>query len=155
VSLSLAFLVYLPFLAGLTVVAWPGFEPANAEQGFLVNRFAYRAAVPSEGQWVWMHSAKSGEPRAAQVVAVSGQEVEWTGRAWKVDGKPRLLHSPSRLTSWPQICHFKVPPDKILVEPRDDGVSSPPVGPIVLVSSDRIIGRAWAQFYPVWDRHLL
>ena len=29
------------------------------------------------------------------------------------------------------------------------------IGPIVLVSPDRIIGRAWAQFYPVWDRHLL
>ena len=42
-----------------------------------------------------------------------------------------------------------------LVEPRDDGVSTVPIGPVVLVSPDRIIGRAWAQFYPVWDRRML
>ena len=32
---------------------------------------------------------------------------------------------------------------------------SPRLGPLVLVPPDRIIGRAWAHFYPVWDRHLL
>jgi hypothetical protein len=147
--------LYLPIFTGLTVVAWPGFEPANTGLGFLVNRFAYRAEGPSQGQWVWMYPSTPGGPRAALVVAISGQEVEWTGRSWKVDGKPRSLHSPGRVTSWPQACRFKVPPNKILVEPRDDGVSTVPIGPIVLVSPDRIIGRAWAQFYPVWDRHLL
>ena len=91
--------LYLPVFTGLTVVAWPGFEPANTGLGFLVNRFAYRAERPSQGQWIWMHPSKPGEPRAAQVVAISGQEVEWTGRSWKVDGKARSLHSPGRLTS--------------------------------------------------------
>jgi hypothetical protein len=155
VSSALAIIFYLPVCTGLTVVAWPGFEPANTGLGFLVNRFAYRAGGPSQGQWIWMRPDKSGESRAAQVVAISGQEVEWTGKSWKVDGKARSLHSPGRLTSWPQACRFKVPPNKVLVEPRDDGVSTVPIGPIVLVSPDRIIGRAWAQFYPVWDRHLL
>jgi hypothetical protein len=155
VSVALALLLYLPVFTALTVVAWPGVETANTGLGFLVNRFAYRAASPSQGQWIWMHPSKSWEPRAARVVAISGQEVEWTGQGWKVDGKPCFLQSAGRLTSWPQTCRFKVPPNKILVEPRDDGVSTVPIGPIVLVSPDRIIGRAWAQLYPVWDRHLL
>lgn len=155
VSGALALLLYAPAVAGLSIVAWPGFEPASSGMGYLVNRFAYRSADPCEGQWIWMHPSAKGEPRAAQVVAISGQEVEWTGQTWKVDGSNRSLHSPGRLTSWPQACKFTVPPHQILVEPRDDGVSKVPVGPIVLVSPDRIIGRAWAQFYPVWDRHML
>jgi hypothetical protein len=155
VSAALALLLYLPVFTVLTVLAWPGVEPANTGLGFLVNRFAYRAASPSQGQWIWMHPSKSGEPRAARVVAISGQEVEWTGQSWKIDGRLCSLQSGGRLMSWPQTCHFKVPPNKILVEPRDDGVSTVPIGSIVLVSPDRIIGRAWAQFYPVWDRRLL
>ena len=152
---ALALLLYVPVFAGLMAVAWPGFEPANNSLGFLVNRFAYRAAAPSQGQWIWMHPLKSGEPMAAQILAISGQEVEWTGQSWKVDGAPLTLQSVGRLSSWPQACRFKVPPDTILVEPHDDGGSTLPVGPIVLVSPDRIIGRAWAQYYPVRDRRLL
>jgi hypothetical protein len=155
VTLSLGLVLYLPVVTVLSIVAWPGFEPANTGVGFLVNRYAYRAQGPSQGQWVWMHPSAAGEPRAARVVAISGQEVEWTGRSWMVDGKNRSLHSPGRLTSWPQACRFKIPPNQVLVEPRDDGASNVPIGPVVLVSPDRIIGRAWAQFYPVWDRRLL
>jgi len=102
-----------------------------------------------------MRPPSYGEPRAAQVVAVSGQEVEWSGRCWKIDGQDRSLTAHLRLAAWPQACRFKVPANQILVEPQDDGASTPQLGPLVLVSPDRIIGRAWAQFYPVWDRRLL
>jgi hypothetical protein len=152
---GLGLFCYLPFLFILSLLAWPGFEPYGTGSGFLVNCWAYRASEPRQGQWIWMRLPPSEEPRAAQVVAVSGQEVEWTGRNWRVEGKEKYLHSPLRLTAWPQACRFKVPANQVLVEPEDDGVSTPPVGPLVLVSPDRIIGRAWAQFYPVWDRRLL
>ena len=155
VSCALGLILYLPVVIALSALAWPGFEPANTRIGFLVNRYAYHRAEPSQGQWVWMLQSVAGEPRAAQVVAISGQEVEWNGQSWKVDGKPRSLHSPDRLTSWPQACRFKIPSNQILVEPRDDGVSRVSIASVVLVSPDRIIGRAWAQFYPVWDRRML
>lgn len=155
VAATLGMVFYLPAVIGLSLVAWPGFEPANTGVGFLVNRYAYRGTGPSQGQWIWMHPSVAGEPRAALVVAISGQEVEWNGQSWKIDGQSRPLHSPDRLTAWPQPCTFKVPPNQILVEPRDDGVSTVSIGPVVLVSPDRIIGRAWAQFYPVWDRRIL
>jgi hypothetical protein len=86
---------------------------------------------------------------------VSGQEVEWTGRSWKVDGHARLLPAHLRLMTWPLTCRFKVPANQILVEPQDESETTSRLGPLVLVSPNRIIGRAWAQFYPVWDRHLL
>jgi hypothetical protein len=152
---ALLLVFYAPASIGLSLLAWPGFEPADTGVGFLVNRYAYRGAEPRQGQWIWMHPSVASEPRAARVVATSGQEVEWDGQSWKIDGKARLLHSPGRLTAWPQACRFKVPANLILVEPRDDGVSAVPIGPVVLVSPDCIIGRAWAQFYPVCDRRML
>ena len=155
VTLSLGLILYLPVVTVLSVLAWPGFEPAAAGIGFLVDRHAYRAQGPSQGQWVWVHPSASQEPRAARVVAISGEEVEWTGRNWMVDGKNCDLVSPSRFKSWPQPCRFKIPPNQILVEPRDDGNSDVAIGPVVLIPPERIIGRAWAQFYPVWDRRLL
>ena len=36
----------------------------------------------SEGQWIWMKLPPLGEQRAGRVIAVSGQEVEWTGHQW-------------------------------------------------------------------------
>jgi len=152
---ALGLLFYVPALFVLSRIAWPGFEADGTGNGFLVNLWAYRGAEPREGQWIWMRPPFFGKPRAAQVVAVSGQEVEWTGQSWKVDGHARLLSDHLRLMAWPLACRFKVPANQILVEPQDDGVSTPRLGPLVLVSPNRIIGRAWAQFYPVWDRRLL
>jgi hypothetical protein len=152
---SFALLFYIPTLFALLLFAWPGFQPTGSDVGFLVNRCAYRAAAPAQGQWIWMRPPTIGVPRAALVLAVAGEEVEWTGQAWKINGKYRVLHSPARLKAWPQTCRFTVPANQILVEPDDDGVSTPPLGPVVLVSRSSVLGRAWAQFYPVVDRHLL
>jgi hypothetical protein len=156
VSSALALIFYLPPLFVLSVIARPGFEPAGTGNGFLVNCWAYQSgAEPSEGQWIWMKLPPMGDQLAARVVAVAGQEVEWTGRRWRVDGIDRDLHSTLRLAAWPQTCRFTVPPHHVLVEPDNDAAASPNLGPVVLVSPDRIIGRAWAHFYPVWDRRLL
>ncbi len=137
------------------MIARPGFEPDGTGSGFLVNCWAYHGdSKPHEGQWIWMELPPLGEQRAGRVVAVSGQEVEWTGRQWRVDGHECHVHSSLHCGAWPQACRFKVPSDQILVEPDDEGASTPSSDPLVLVPPDRIIGRAWAHFYPVWDRHL-
>jgi hypothetical protein len=156
VSGALALAFYMPVVCLLSVIARPGFEPDGTGRGFLVNCWAYHGGVePREGQWIWMTLPPRGEQRAGRVVAVSGQEVEWNGRRWQVDGQERPLHSAPHLSAWPQTCRFKVPSNQILVEPELDGAFAPELGPLVLVSPDRIIGRAWAHFYPVWDRRLL
>jgi hypothetical protein len=154
---AFATLVYLPGLSALYATACPSFTPDHAANGYLVNCWAYRGAGarPERGHCVWLRMPSHGQLRAARVIAVSGQEVEWTGHQWRVDGQEQPLHSPLRMTAWTQVCHFKVPDDQILVEPEDEGTSPTASSSLLLVSQDRVVGRAWAQYYPVWDRRLL
>lgn len=152
---ALATLVYLPLLLTLIDTAWPGSAPDRTRSVYLVNCWAYRHATPRRGHWVWLRLPPQGRLHAARVVAVAGQEVEWTGHAWRVDGQISPLMVPLRNTAWPKACRFKVPADQILVEPEEEGGVPPATGSLVLVPQDQIIGRAWAQYYPVWDRRLL
>jgi Signal peptidase, peptidase S26 len=152
---ALAMLVYLPALAALFVTAWPGFSSSGTHHGYLVNCWAYRGAGPRRGDWVWLRLPPAGQPHAAQVIAIAGQEVEWTGHQWRIDGQDQPRHSPLRMSLRPPACRFQIPPNQVLVEPEDDGASPPATAPLLLVTNDRIIGRAWAQFYPVWERRLL
>ncbi len=157
VSSALGLLLYIPTLFFLSVVARPGFELDGHGSGFLVNCWAYHGRErPREGQWVWMELPQLGAETAGRVVAVSGQEVEWTGAIWRIDGHDCQLHCQfPRSATRPQVCRFRVPSEHVLVEPDEDGAAAPISGPLVLVPPDRIIGRAWAHFYPVWSRHLL
>lgn len=152
---AFAVLLYLPTLSALFVTACPSFAPDRTGNGYLVNCWAYRGAQPRQGHCVWLRMPPHSQLHAARVVAVSEQEVEWTGRKWRVDGQEQRLHSPLRMTAWVQVCRFKVPAGQILVEPEDDEPSSATSGPLLLVSQEQIVGRAWAQYYPVWDRRLL
>ncbi len=80
--------------------------------------------------------------------------MDWSRVAGRRARSPdRLI--PLRTSAWPQACRFKVPPDQVLVEPEEDDASPPTTGSLVLVAQEQIIGRAWAQYYPVWDRRLL
>ncbi len=152
---SLAATLYLPALLALIATAWPGAAPDRNRSVYLVNCWAYRAATPKRGHWVWLHLPPGGVLRTARVVAVAGQEVEWNGRQWRVNGQVPTLLAPLRTSAWPQACRFKVPADQVLVEPEEDDGAPPLPGSLVLVSEDRIIGRAWAQYYPVWERRFL
>ena len=152
---ALGFAMYLPAMCALFVMAWPGFSTDSTGNCYLVNCWAYRQAEPHQGDWIWLRLPPTGRAHAGEVVAVSGQEVEWTGKKWQVDGHECLLHYTPRLAAWPLVCRFQVPKDQVLVEPEDDGEETPASGSLVLVTSNKIIGRAWAKFYPVRDRHLL
>jgi hypothetical protein len=152
---SLAILLYLPALLSLVVTAWPGSAPDRTRSVYLVNCWAYHGASPRRGHWVWLRLPPQGRLHAARVVAVAGQEVEWTGRDWRVDGQDPGLMVPLRTNAWPQACRFNVPANQVLVEPEEDDGSPSKIGTLLLVGQDQIIGRAWAQYYPVWDRRLL
>lgn len=156
ITSALAVLFYLPALSALFFTACPGFSPDRAGNGYLVNCLAYRGTPPRRGHWVWLRTPTVGQVHPARVVAVAGQEVEWTGHRWLVDGQDQHLNALHRMTVWPQACTFKVPADQFLVEPEEDETSSPAAaGPLFLVDQGQIMGRAWARYYPVWDRRLL
>lgn len=152
---TLAMFLYAPSVFLLSQVAWLEFETDEPGRGYLVDFRAYRGAAPRQGEWIWMHFPALTEDGAAEVVAVPGQKVEWTGRTWKVDGRDLPLHGTLRQAAWPQTCQFVVPEDQILVEPEYSDVLEPPAGLLVLVPSESVMGRAWARYYPVWDRRLL
>ncbi len=122
---SLAVVLYLPGLLTLIATAWPGAAPDRTRSVYLVNCWAYRGTGPKRGHFVWLHLPPGGGLHTARVVAVAGQEVEWTGREWRIDGQaPRLL-IPLRTSAWPQACRFKIPPDQVLVQPEEEEGSPP------------------------------
>ena len=155
ITTALGGLLYVPALCALFITACPGFSPDRAGSGYLVNYWAYQKDQPRRGQWVWLRMATAGQAHPARIVAVEGQEVMWTGHEWRVDGQDPHLDSPHKMTTWPLTCHFKVPEHQFLVESEEDVAPTPSTCPLYLVAQDQIMGRAWARYYPVWDRRLL
>jgi hypothetical protein len=155
VTANLGLLFYSPAALLLSILAWPGVSPQEIGTGYAVNCWAYRNASPRIGDWIWARLQSHGKPHAAQIVATPGQEVEWNGGAWRIDGLPIPLRASPRLTAWPQTCRFHVPSDQVLVEPEEPEAATSAIGQLVLVPAQDIVGRAWARLYPMWDRRLL
>ena len=147
---------YLPLGTILTLYAFPAHPEGPAGIGYLVNRLAYRAAAPSLGHCVWMRLSQESPPWAGRIVAVAGQEVEWSSRRWLVDGRrdstpPDRFH-PLLSRPIPVPCPRASPPRSASRMIRRGSL---PCGPMVLISQDQIVGRVWARYSPFWDRRLL
>jgi hypothetical protein len=152
-SVGLGLGCYAPALAMASVLAWPGGRLGDPQEGYLVNRWAYRDQDPRSGHWVWVEATSGRGHGVAQVLAGPGEGVQWSdGHLWvggqAVEWKPpRGAHPPRHLA-------FTVPDDQILI-----GVVSPTRGEIstgmALIPRQRLAGRAWARIYPVWGRRLL
>jgi hypothetical protein len=155
VIFALGFAVYGPLGTLLWSYAWPSETDPDGGGAYLVNRRAYVSRPPAPGQWIWVRTAPSRTPRSGQVVAVDGQEVECTGRGWRVDGREVRLPFPGPETDFPARWRFRVPKDHVLVGPQGRGLKGQPASPLVLVARDQIVGRAWVRYYPLWDRCLL
>jgi hypothetical protein len=89
---------YAPLLGSLWMVAWPGERAGQTGEGYLVNLWAYRRALPEPGHWVWYELPDRAERRLGRVLARSGQEVEWFEGTLRVDGRaldaPRSVVAP-------------------------------------------------------------
>ncbi len=120
ISGTLAVSCYLPLLSALFFTACPEFSPDRTGSVYLVNCLAYRATQPRCGHWVWLRAPSVGQVHSARVVAVAGQEVEWNGRHWLIDGKDQPLNELHRNTVWPLPCRFKIAADQLLVEPEEE-----------------------------------
>jgi hypothetical protein len=148
---------YAPVAAAALVFAWPGFGGERASDGYLINRAAYWSSPPATGEWVWSEVPGWRGPRAVQVLAGPGQEVEWSASGLRVAGAGVPWAPPS--PTWrPRELAFTVPPGQVLVAPespgRADAKGSTSCG-LVLVDARQIGGRAWARIYPVWLRGLI
>ncbi len=152
--LGIGLTVYLPIGALLRFCAFPASSGVTGE-GYLVNRLAYQERTPAPGHYIWLRSSPVSSPRAGQVLAVAGQEVEWTGRRWRVDGKDIQSEHPGAFPYYPNAWRFQVPLNHVLIGPETTGATAEPGLPLVIVSRDQIVGRAWARYYPLWERCLL
>jgi hypothetical protein len=153
--LGIGLTVYAPLGVVLASFALPAFSDGTAGVGYLVNRRAYQDQRPAPGHCVWMRVSPGSNPRAGQVVAVGGQEVSWTGRRWQVDGKDLDSVPLGSLPYFPHAWRFLVPHDHVLVQRESTITDVEPGASLVIVSQEQIVGRAWARYYPVWDRCLL
>ncbi len=147
--------VYLPLAALLWLHALPTQAAGESGIGFLVNCLAYQKQEPLPGQWIWLRLPPRLDGCAGQVVAIAGQEVEWTGRHWRVDGKDLASTHPGTLPYYPKGWRFRVPEHHVLIGSEPSTLAAEPLPPLVIVSHDQIVGRAWARYYPFWERCLL
>ena len=152
--------VYGPLFGVATFLAWPGMNDGATTDGYLVNRWAYRVRDPARGEWVWLRSSPGGELRIGRVIASASDEVEWRG------GEPLLvsgsavsdvsLHGHPGRSSWPpDEFAYTVPDQFILVSLESAPRPGRRSAGLVLVPRDKVVGRAWARLYPIWDRQLL
>lgn len=147
--------VYLPIGALLQCYAYSACSDGGTGTGYLVNSLAYKEREPVLGHFIWMRLSQASSPRAGQVVAVAGQEVEWTGRRWRVDGQDLQSTCPGALPYFPSAWRFQVPPNHVLIGPETSSATAEPSSPLVIVSKEQIVGRAWVRYYPIWERCLL
>ncbi len=158
VSLGLAAAVYAPLLAIASLLAWPvapGGLWADRHVGYLVDCWAYRRAGPRRDDWVSYRLMPGCRTRVGRVVAERGQEVEATGSWLRIGGRSQPDGRRLALNGLPGELSYRVPDGHVLVKPEGETEPGRASDALVLVSRDQILGRAWARFYPVRERHLL
>ena len=152
-SLSLGLGCYAPMVALGAALAWPAPRSSTGPEGFLVNRWAYRESSPAAGQHIWYGTADERGPTVGQVLAVGGQGVVWGDGRLSVGGRV-IPWTPPTSAPPPRRLAFTVPDDHLLVALGMGSDASGTAG-FEVVARDRVEGRAWARYYPFWQRRLL
>ena len=144
---------YTPALLMASVVAWPDLRDGAPGEGYLINRWAYRAAEPGPGDWVWYRTPGGGFG-LGRFVAGPGRSVEWSDDSMRVDGQ-RLSWSPVPSDGPPVNLVMTVPDGQVLVALVDGTPGLSNSAGMALLPRTALVGRAWARIYPVWNRRLL
>ncbi|WZO97184.1 hypothetical protein EP7_004207 [Isosphaeraceae bacterium EP7] len=142
-------MIYGPVLLAGATLAWPALEQGDRSAIFLVNRRAYLGRSPEAGEVVWIESKSPQRFNMARVIAGKGQEVAWSPGRFAVDGLPGPTSA--RLSGRGR---FRVPENLLLIcfEFSHPGKR---FGDSILIESDMVIGKAWAQSYPLGEMRLL
>lgn len=153
-SIGLGLGCYAPALALASVLAWPD-RPVGADhEGYVINRWAYRGADPSPGDWVWYRPPDGIGFGLGRLVAPAGRSVEWSGETLRVDGSP-LSWTPSAPDGKPLDLAMTVPEGHYLIAPVGGAAGGTSSCGLMIVARDVVIGRAWARLYPIWTRRIL
>jgi hypothetical protein len=154
-AVVLSLTLHFPILAIASLAAWPGWQ-VGASEGYLIDCWAYRRDDPHRGESVWFRPGSGGPSGVGRVVAGPGQEVEWANGVLRIDGRPDQPSGPARVGRGPSVMQYRVPAGHFLVRlDHPDSAPRHPVEGLALVAGEEIVGRAWARYYPVRERHLL
>jgi hypothetical protein len=154
-SIGLGLGCYLPMLGVASALAWPGASVTGGSEGYLINRWAYQGSVePKVGDSVWIFPYRAQAAEIATVLAGPGQEVEWDGDECRIDGKVVKIPRPNNAASEADAT-IQVPVDHVLVRRGNEEAPFDTTSGLALVPKQRIVGRAWAQYSPFWNRRLL
>jgi hypothetical protein len=151
-ALLLAVGLYGPMWMVGSSVAWPGEGEGPESASYLVNRLAFRDRGPDSGDWVCYQDVEGRPVGVGRVVARSGAEVNLEADGLRVDRR-RLDWSP-RHDGRTGTLRLSVPEGFLMVAPLMGSEAEPSSAGLVLVASRSVIGRAWAQSYPVLSRRL-
>jgi hypothetical protein len=145
---------YAPVVILGTVLAWPCQPEATPDEGFLINRWAYRHRRPAVGDWICYDLPQGRGLGIGRLIAEEDSPVQWSDRALQVAG---ILQNwrPDPNSPCPTELAFAVPKDHVLVDPLSQGIEGAPILGLILVDRHEIQGRAWARHLPVWNRELL
>ena len=158
-SVALGFCVSGPLVTMAAWLAWPGVNGDRSTDVFLINGWAYSREEPRLDDWVWYQSSPLGEGRVGRVVASKGQDVEWRDNQLKVAGRSLPLGAPFRSPASPERLRYQIPDGQLLLNPSADTgserLSNHSGEGLIVVSRDKILGKAWAKFYPIHERRLL
>lgn len=152
-ALVMAFLL-TQFVAQTTLVHGQSMEPSlHDEQRLIVEKISYHIDRPRRGDIVVVEVEGSEIPLIKRVIGLPGESLEIRdGRLW-IDGRTM---TESYLPPIPQTDYgpVLVPPHHIFVmgDNRSNSRDSRALGAIQI---DRIIGRAWASYWPPQDVRLV
>jgi hypothetical protein len=145
---------YAPALALASTLAWPAGRAVAPREGFLVNLWAYHDTTPGTGHWVLFDHGEGRGNGLGQFIAGAGQSVEWFDGRLIVDGIP-FDWTPRLHTRRPRDMSLTIPQGHVLIAPGGNEPGEDALLGMVMIESRQVLGRAWAQHYPVWNRRLL
>ncbi len=145
---------YGPAAAMGVLLAWPGGPLGADHERYAVNRCAFRSSDPQSGDWVWYRTPDGQGFGLGRLVGRSGQSVEWSSEGVRVDHQP-LSWRPDAPDGEPLDLSMTVPDGQLLVSPMPAAPGTKTSCGLLLVARDGVVGRPWAQLYPVWTRRIL
>ncbi len=143
---------YMPTLVLASAFAWPDHREGYSQDAYLINRWAFRDEGPRTGDWVWFRTARGFG--IGQVVAGPGQQVECRENTLRIEGQ-RLLWNTKDRGKLNLDLSLAVPDGQYLIVPLAGTPGTTTAAGMTLIPRENIVGRPWAQVYPVRKRHFL
>ncbi len=151
-ALLMGLMIYGPLWNLGRNLAWSSESLDARGASYLVNRLAFSANEPERGDWICYHNPVGSSTGVGRVVARAGDEVEWMADGLRV-GQTRIDWIPPDDGRTENLA-LSVPPGYVVVAPLKGSEVEASSAGLVLVERRDVVGRAWAQSYPVWSRRL-